>query len=162
MTALAELFARDLTRLLQEVQAFAGHDALLWETGGRAANSCGNLALHLEGNLREYVGRQLGGHAYTRQRDREFADRGLTVDELAARLRDLPQLIPGVVAGLPPGASEQVYPQNVLGRPLSTGQFLLHIYGHLNYHLGQMDYLRRAMLGQPALALAALPATEKP
>jgi uncharacterized damage-inducible protein DinB len=27
----------------------------------------------------------------------------------------------------------------------STREFLLHLYGHLNYHLGQINYLRRIL-----------------
>ena len=31
------------------------------------------LALHLEGNIREYIGRQIGGIAYQRERPFEFS-----------------------------------------------------------------------------------------
>jgi hypothetical protein len=40
----------------------------------------------------------------------------------------------------------------VLGEPLTTRQFVVHLYGHLNYHLGQIDYLRRVLTGDGALA----------
>jgi hypothetical protein len=33
---------------------------------------------------------------------------------------------------------------------------LVHLNGHLNYHLGQMDYLRRAITGHGAIHLAEL------
>ena len=56
-SGLAALFSRDLTRLIQELRAFPD-DKLLWESLPGVTNSAGNLALHLEGNLREFIGRQ--------------------------------------------------------------------------------------------------------
>ena len=46
---------------------------------------------------------------------------------------------------------EKTYPEDVLGAPLSTRQFLVHLLGHLNYHLGQIDYLRRTLTGGGSL-----------
>lgn len=69
---LAALVRRDLTRLLQQLQAFP-NEAALWQTVPGISNSAGNLVLHLDGNLREYVGRQLGGLPYQRQRNLEFS-----------------------------------------------------------------------------------------
>jgi len=37
------------------------------------------------------------------------------------------------------------YPEVVLGAATSTQEFLIHLYGHLNWHLGQIDYLRRIL-----------------
>jgi hypothetical protein len=54
---ITQLFRRDLTRLLQELEAFPD-DGTVWRTLPGVGNSAGNLALHLEGNLREFVGRQ--------------------------------------------------------------------------------------------------------
>ncbi len=62
---LAALFTRDLTRLIQELQAFPSDD-ILWQRAPGVKNSAGNLVLHLEGNLREFIGRQLGHVAYIR------------------------------------------------------------------------------------------------
>ena len=52
---LAALYTRDLTRLVQEISAFPD-TATLWQTRAGITNSAGNLALHLEGNLREFIG----------------------------------------------------------------------------------------------------------
>ena len=38
---------------------------------------------------------------------------------------------------------DKVYPQQVFGEPMTTEYFLLHLAGHLNYHLGQINYHRR-------------------
>lgn len=136
---LIALFSRDLGRLAKEVRAFPDDEAL-WRALPGVVNPAGNLALHIEGNLREFVGRQIGGVAYTRVRPAEFATRGLTREEVAARIEAVrDEIIPCLAAA----DWDAIYPENVLGEPLTTRQFVTHLYGHLNYHLGQANYLRR-------------------
>ena len=154
-TELAALFARDLTRLIEEIQAFPDEHSL-WRTAPGVTNSAGNLALHLEGNLREFIGRQLGGVDYTRQRPLEFSEKDVMAAELVARIDDARDLVTRVVASLSPAALDATYPEAVLGMSLTTRQFLLHLYGHFNYHLGQIDYLRRVTTGAGAIHLAGL------
>jgi hypothetical protein len=152
---LASLFRRDIARLVQEVQAFPD-DASLWETRPGVTNSAGNLALHLEGNLRDFIGRQLGAVDYTRERELEFSSKGVGRAELAARLKEVEDLVHGIVAGLLSLQAEEVYPMNVLGVELTTRQFLMHLYGHLSFHLGQVDYMRRVITGDGALKFVRL------
>jgi uncharacterized damage-inducible protein DinB len=141
---LALLYARDLKRLIQEIQAFPD-DQTLWQVLPGVTNPAGNLALHLEGNLREYIGRQLGGTAYTRQRPLEFSSKNLPGAEIAAHLTEVLELVPRVVAGLSEEQLDAPYPEQVYKTPMTTRQFLLHLYSHFSYHLGQIDYLRRIL-----------------
>jgi hypothetical protein len=152
---LAALFRRDLRRLAQEIEHFPD-DAALWNTAPGVRNSAGNLALHLEGNLREYIGRQLGGVDYSRNRRQEFSAAGPTRVEMKGRMEALAASIPEVIAGLSGADWENVYPEQVLGLPLSTAQFLIHLHGHFNYHLGQIDYLRRVLTQGGAVDFAPL------
>ena len=46
----------------------------LWMKPIEPGNSIGHLILHLTGNLNHFVGAQLGGTGYVRDRDREFAE----------------------------------------------------------------------------------------
>jgi hypothetical protein len=151
-TELTAIFLRDLERLSQEVVAFPS-DAALWQTAPGVSNSAGNLVLHLEGNLREYIGRQIGGVPYTRRRDLEFSATGVTRTEAADRIAAVREIIGPALAQAP---MDELFPENVLGLPLTTRQFLLHLLGHLNYHLGQIDYLRRVTTGDGAIKLAGL------
>jgi hypothetical protein len=147
---LAREFRRDLLRLRQQIGAFPD-DATLWQVLPGVTNSAGNLILHLEGNLREYIGRQLGGISFTRNRPLEFSASGVSRAELDARLMQVADQLSAVIAGLSPEQMEREYPEVVLAGPLSTGEFLLHLYGHMNWHFGQVDYLRRILTGQGAL-----------
>jgi hypothetical protein len=152
---LAALFSRDLTRLIQELRAFPD-TTTIWRTTPGVTNSAGTLALHLEGNLREYVGRQLGQIAYTRQRPLEFSTRGVEQAELIARLETVKEMVPRVIGALTEPQLDADYPEAVLGKPVSARFFLIHLAGHLNYHLGQVDYLRRFVTGTSAIELAGL------
>jgi hypothetical protein len=154
-TELASLFARDLHRLRQELEGFPD-DAMVWATAPGVTNSAGTLALHLEGNLREYVGRQLGGKPYIRERQAEFSTRNVPRADLVERVAQLQTDIPPVIGALTAAVVEAVYPEAVLGMPMTTRQFLVHLHGHLNYHLGQIDYLRRITTGSGALPLVGL------
>jgi len=152
---IAALFERDLRRLSQEIAAFPD-DELPWATLPGVSNSAGNLVLHLEGNLREYIGRQLGGIAYTRDRPAEFSRRGLSRVELKARVDSLRQIIPPVIFKMNEMSLEAPFPEVVHGRTLSARQYLLHLYGHFHYHLGQIDYLRRVLTEGGAITFAQL------
>ena len=152
---LAALFARDLTRLVQELEAFPD-TAALWLTAPGVTNAAGTLALHLEGNHREYIGRQLGQVAYTRDRSLEFSRRGVEQAELVARLTAVRDSVPEMLRSLSDEALAATFPEAMFGSPMSTVQVLIHLNGHLNYHLGQIDYLRRVTTGHGAIALAAL------
>ena len=154
-TELAALYSRDLARLVQELEAFPD-SSTLWQTAPGVTNAAGTLALHVEGNLREYIGRQLGHVEYARDRPLEFSQRGVEKVDLIARIEAVRALIPRVIAGLPEDALAAIYPEQVLGVPMSTRQFLIHLAGHLNYHLGQIDYLRRFSTGNGAIHLVNL------
>lgn len=154
-TELSALFVRDLERLIQELQAFPD-TASAWRTAPGVTNAAGTLALHLEGNLREYVGRQIGQIAYSRQRPLEFSARGVEKSDLIARIEAVRAMIPGVVEGLSASQLDARYPEAIHGTSITTRQFLVHLLAHLNYHLGQVDYLRRIITGKGAIELAVL------
>ena len=152
---LAELFSRDLSRLIQELDAFTDEDKL-WRTMPGVSNSAGNLALHLEGNLREYIGCQLGNIQYDRNRTLEFNLRDLPAADLIQRIGGIQELIPRIVSGLSRVDLESIYPEKVFSAQLSTQQFLISLQGHLNFHLGQIDYLRRILTHGPTIKFAGL------
>jgi hypothetical protein len=141
---LASLFDRDLKRLKQQIETFP-NDETLWQALPGANNPAGNLALHIEGNLLEFVGRQLGRLPYNRNRELEFSARGVSKHELGERLEELRRTIPAIIENLSTEQMEMEYPQVVLETATSTQEFLIHLYGHLNWHRGQIDYLRRSL-----------------
>ena len=154
-TEIAELFHRDLERLLQELRAFPDTSSI-WQTGPGVSNAAGTLALHLEGNLREFIGRQLGHIDYTRQRPLEFSTRDVARDDLIARIEAVKSSIPQVIGMLSDAQLDASFPEEMNGRRMSTRLMLMHLATHFNYHLGQVDYLRRFVTGRAAIDLASL------
>src|ERR1700738_1715937 len=68
---IAELEAlRDAVRQIAEPL----DDKALWTKPLEPGNSIGHLILHLTGNLNHFVGAQLGGSGYVREREREFTE----------------------------------------------------------------------------------------
>ena len=154
-TELSDLYARDLTRLIQELTAFPD-TASLWKTAPGVSNAAGTLALHLEGGLRHFIGFRLGKIEYTRDRPLEFSARGLERAELIARIEAVRTSIPKVIAALSEAELDAIDPANGADKPMTVRQWLVHLYGHLGYHLGQVDYLRRVATGSGAIELAQL------
>lgn len=154
-TELAALYSRDLSRLIQELSAFPD-TATLWQTRAGITNAAGNLALHLEGNLREFIGRLMGKIEFARDRPREFSDSGIEQAELIRRLTAVRDEIPPLIARMTAEELDADFPQVYIGRTLPNRQMLIHLAGHLNYHLGQIDYLRRVLTGDSAISLAEL------
>jgi hypothetical protein len=76
-----------------------------------------------------------------------------------AALHDATRVLPTLDAA----ALAREYPERFDGRAFTTAAFLVQVGAHLAYHLGQLDYHRRAATGDDAgvgaVALAELPAT---
>ncbi|WP_306590258.1 DinB family protein [Geothrix sp. 21YS21S-4] len=140
------LFRRDLQCLLREVALFPD-DASLWRTLPGIANSAGNVALHVAGNLQHFMGAVLGGTGYVREREREFAQREGRREDVAAELRGALAAVETGLAAVTEAGLAAPFPALLGGHRVPTGRFLLHLETHLAFHLGQVGYLRRALTG---------------
>jgi hypothetical protein len=74
----------------------------------------------------------------------------MSSEEITSRLEALREAIPPVIAALDAEWLAAPYPEPYRGAVLSTRQFLVHLLAHLDYHLGQIDYLRRVVTGSSA------------
>src|SRR5258705_10883161 len=90
------MLARELGAFQREIELFPD-DELLWETPPGIVNPAGNLALHVCGNLKHFVGALLGGTGYVRNRDLEFSRRSGTPAELVNELRAPPEIVDGTL-----------------------------------------------------------------
>ena len=144
LESLAELFDRDLDRLLKELKAYNDEEKL-WIVKNEISNSGGNLVLHLSGNLKHFVGAILGGSSYIRKRDDEFGLSGVKKSELISEIKETKKVVAETLEELEEEKLTEIYPINVFGKEMTTLFFLQHLYGHLNYHLGQMNYHRRLL-----------------
>jgi len=139
---LISLFERDLSRVIDELHLYQS-ESNLWKTEGNISNSAGNLALHLIGNLKTYIGKEIGSFDYVRNRDLEFADKNVPREKIVADLSDTIAIIKDSLKSVSDEDLKKEYPLLVLSGKTSMEYFLIHLATHLNYHLGQINYHRR-------------------
>jgi hypothetical protein len=138
------LYQRDIKRLHQEIEAYT-NEAELWQKVEGISNPAGNLALHLVGNLNEYIGRQLGNIPYQRNRPLEFSAVDIPKSEILEKIIATNIVVEKALKSLKIKDFPTKFPENVLGYDMSVHYFLVHLNGHLNYHLGQINYHRRIL-----------------
>ena len=139
-----KLFERDLNKTKKEIKSYK-KESDLWLVPSGINNTAGNLALHIAGNLQHFIGHVIGKSDYARLRDAEFGDKDVPKAKILAQLDAAILSIKIALDAIPEESLSDAYPHNVLGEPLTIGHFLIHLQGHLNYHLGQINYHRRLL-----------------
>ncbi|MDQ1160123.1 putative damage-inducible protein DinB [Chryseobacterium sp. SORGH_AS 447] len=142
--SLQSLFVRDLTKLKTEIEAYRNEE-VIWQIDKNISNSAGNLCLHLVGNLNHFVGAILGNSDYVRNRELEFSQKDIPRTELIGQIDSTIETINRSLEKLSAADLEQEFPLESLGYKMTTGYFLIHLFGHLGYHLGQINYHRRLL-----------------
>jgi hypothetical protein len=137
-----KIFDRDLKKLEDEIKLYPSEESL-WQVSKDIKNPAGNLCLHLCGNLQHYIGVVLGGTDYVRNRDHEFAARGIPSADLICEIQQTRKAVRLTFEKLSPDILPKEYPVKVFDYSMTTTYFLVHLTSHLGYHLGQINYLRR-------------------
>ncbi len=132
-----------LDKLHQEVRTLTEplNDKEFWTKPLDPGNSVGHLVLHLAGNLNHFVGAQLGGTGYVRDREREFTETNVpSKKEAFAKLDEAIALFRKVVNGLSTEQLAAPHPEARFGKVFTA---LLHLVAHFALHRGQMTYIVR-------------------
>lgn len=138
------LFERDLEKMKLEISAYTNEQDI-WVVKENISNSAGNLCLHITGNLKHFIGNMLGNIAYERDRNKEFSDKNIPASSLLSALDETMAAVKQTLENLSREDLLKTFPLKVFGYEMTTGYFLIHLYGHLNYHLGQINYHRRLL-----------------
>ena len=141
-TQFLEFFTLNLNNLKKELIAYKNEDNI-WKVEGAISNSAGNLTLHLIGNLNHFFGATLGHTGYVRNREAEFTDKGIARELLLTYLDETIAMMEPVYNKLSNEDLEKTYPLKKQDAEVSTAHFMIHLLGHLTYHLGQVNYHRR-------------------
>lgn len=142
--SLQSLFTRDLNKLKTEIESYQIEENI-WKTDKNISNSAGNLCFHLIGNLNHYIGATLGNSGYIRDRELEFSLKNVPKNKLIQQLEDTIEIVDLTLEKLPAEYLQKGYPAEPLGYAMTTEYFLIHLFGHLSYHLGQINYHRRLL-----------------
>lgn len=121
------------------------NESNLWIINKDIKNSGGTLCLHICGNLKTYIGAELGKTGYIRNREMEFSEKNIPKEKLIENIKETIIAVTETLEKLNLEDYDKIYPQNVLGYEMTTGFFLIHLFGHLGYHLGQINYHRRLL-----------------
>jgi uncharacterized damage-inducible protein DinB len=141
---LIELFDRDLQKLKTEINLYKDENKL-WIVKEGISNSAGNLCLHLIGNLNHFIGAALGQSGFVRHRDDEFALKNILRDDLLLNIENCILVLNATFSKLTEADLEKDFPFEKHGTVVTTMHMLLHLFGHLSYHLGQINYHRRLL-----------------
>lgn len=124
-------------------QAFPD-DEQFWRRQGRHGNSVGNLCLHLEGNVRQWILAGIGGAPDARDRPAEFASGPQPRDEVLDRLDATARAAADLVDALDAATLLEVrtfqgrFDRDVLGA-------VLHVLEHFTGHAYQIYAFTKAM-----------------
>jgi uncharacterized damage-inducible protein DinB len=111
-------------------------DALWWRANDQS-NSVGNLLLHLNGNVRQWILGGVGGASNTRDRAGEFSARsGATASELLAQLDRTLDEVDAVLAGLT--EADLSGKRTIQGRDITVFEAVYHVTEHFAMHMGQI------------------------
>ena len=162
LEAIRTVVTRELRAVKREIEAYPD-EASVWRVVPGTPNTGGTLALHLAGNIQHFFGAILGRDGYKRDRDSEFSRRDVARAELLAGLDAAIRSVERTLETLSPDALGAPYPEPIAKRTVNTQLFLMHLATHLAYHLGQLDYHRRAATrdakGVDSLSVRELPET---
>jgi len=136
------LFARNLETLREEILTYKDEDDL-WKLHGDIKNTPANLALHICGNLKHFIGATLGNTGYVRDRDNEFTVKGLSREELLKEIDSTIGVITPVLESLTRDDLNKAFPLDNFGEGRTVGGVITFLMFHLGYHLGQINYHRR-------------------
>ena len=133
-----------LPKLQAAMAALSDED--LWWRPHPAANSVGNLLLHLAGNLRQWVVSGVGGAPDRRNRAAEFArTEPISRAELVATITEAVLEADQVIgATVPASLSER---RQVQGRQVTLLQAIYHAVEHFGMHTGQIIYIAKLRSG---------------
>lgn len=121
-------------------------DEQMWTRPYPYGNSIGHLLLHLTGNLSYYIGAEIGGTEYVRNRPLEFTDPARYPKILLLQRFDAAMAV--VVATLQKQKEgDWSAPYTAKGMEDAGDRFtvFLRCAGHLSHHTGQMMYLCKQM-----------------
>ena len=147
MAALKETVASALvtrfTKLAGVVRELAAplSEEQFWTRPFPFGNSFGHLVLHLTGNLNYYIGAQIAGTGYVRDRPREFSEAARPAkEEVLKKFDDAVEMVVRTIRAQ--SAEDWSASYSATGADAKDRfEMVLQSATHLHHHVGQMMYL---------------------
>ena len=129
-------------RLRQSVETLTGEQ--VWWRPNPASNSIGNLILHLNGNVTQWLVASFNRDEDRRNRPEEFAaEGGLTAAELLAKLGATMERAAQVLDRLT--VEELLAPYEIQGHHVHGLDAVYQVIEHFGLHYGQITYIAKSL-----------------
>lgn len=138
-----------LTQLCGRVETCLGKLApdQIWMRGTENQNAVGNLVLHLNGNVRQWILSGVGGEPNARQRDEEFSARGgMEPEALGKLLREAVDRAASLILALPPARLAER--TTIQGHDVTLLEAIFHVVEHFSGHTSQIIFITKMLTGE--------------
>jgi uncharacterized damage-inducible protein DinB len=118
----------------------------IWWRAHETDNSIGNLLLHLNGNMRQWIISGIGRKSYERDRPREFAQREhIPREELLSMFETTVREVDEILAGFDVSKLTEV--RHFQKWDYSCLYAISHVVEHVAQHMGQIIYITKLRKG---------------
>ena len=120
----------------------------IWRNPYGYGNSFGHLMLHVTGNLNYYIGANISGTGYVRNRNLEFStEKRPSAEELLQSFDEAVAMVKDTARNLDEtGWAEGSIDSSLDDNDLNHFETLMTCAGHLYHHIGQMIYINKEHL----------------
>ena len=142
---IGEGLARRYEELAAKVNELSGplNDEQFWTKPFAFGNSFGHLVLHLTGNLNYYIGAEIAGTGYVRDREREFTEAARPAkNEVMRRFDDAVAMVLRTARAQTDADWGKAYTAMREEDADNRFNIFLRCATHLHLHVGQMIYLQ--------------------
>jgi len=142
-------FAARYEELGTRIQELAAplNNQQFWSKPFAFGNSFGHLVLHLTGNLNYYIGAEIAGSGYVRDRDREFAESTPpSKEEVMKSFAEAVAMVASTARSQSAEDWDKFYKAVREDDAENRFNIFLRCATHLHLHSGQMIYLQFALL----------------
>lgn len=132
-------FSERIEKCLQKLD-----DSQLWARGSSNENAIGNLMLHLNGNVRQWIISGVGMQPDVRQRHTEFeAAGGIAKEELWSRLNSTVEEACTVIECLTP--AQLIEQHKIQAYDVTVLEAVLHVVEHFAQHTAQIIFATKML-----------------
>lgn len=145
---IGEGFARRYEELAAKVNELAAplSDEQFWTKPFAFGNSFGHLVLHLTGNLNYYIGAEIAGTGYVRDRDREFKEAARPrKNDVMRRFDEAVAIVTRAARAHTEADWGKAYKAMREEDADNRFNIFLRCATHLHLHVGQMVYLQKEL-----------------
>jgi uncharacterized damage-inducible protein DinB len=133
-----------LPRIATAVEGLSAEN--VWWRANAESNSIGNLLLHLNGNIRQWIVAGVGGQKDIRQRHHEFeTNSGGDVSQLLGQLRATVEVADRILGDMDPATLLE--PRRIQSYDVTVMRAIYTVVEHCSMHTGQIILLAKMFKG---------------